>query len=283
VQQSHFFDNPMLVGTVRVADLRREPFSRWFDDGYQGYEARPAALAQIAAAVQADSTLAIEVFFGTWCGDSRRELPRLMRILDDAGLPASRVALYALSDNPGVFKMTPGGREHELFVHRTPTIALLRDGVELGRIVEKPATTVEEDLAAILAGSPAPVPYGAESALHLRYRTGDLAPIKAPSHEFLQAMEDLGDSESLWHYAQYDLLLNGRPADAADLLRLFLTLHPESALGYRLLAQAESELGNSGAALFAVRRALALDPENRAARRLEQRILDAAGTDTGGT
>ena len=278
VQQSHFFETPMLVGAVETADLRQEPFPEWFTPGYQDYRVQPDALTRIVAAAAADSALSIEVFFGTWCDDSRRELPGLLRILDDARFPENRVGLYALSDNPGVFKMTPDGREHELFIHRTPTIVVLRDGVELGRIVEKPEANLEDDLAAILTDAPAAVPYGAESAIHLRYRTNDLALIRAPSTDFLEELEELGDTETLWHYAQYDLLFNGRPADAADVLHLFLTLHPESALGYRLLAQAESELGNSGAALFAVRRALAIDPDSGAAKRLEQRILDASGT-----
>ena len=62
------------------------------------------------------------------------------------------------------------------------------------------------------------------------------------------------------------------------MLRLFLTLHPESALGYRLLAQAEAELGNTGAALFAVRRALTLAPDSEPAQQLEKTILAAAST-----
>ena len=50
--------------------------------------------------------------------------------------------------------------------------------------------------------------------------------------------------------------------------------------GYRLLAQAESALGNTGAALYAVRRALALAPDSKPAQRLEKRILAAAGKGT---
>ncbi len=277
LQQSHFFKNPMLVGIVDSEDLQQDPFSEWFDSGYAQYEVQPEALAHLNEAMD-DAGLSIEIFFGTWCHDSKREVPRVLRVLDDAQVPASRVTLYALSDNPGVFKMTPDGHEHELLVHRTATVVVLRDGVELGRLVEKPSATLEEDLVAILAKSPAPVPYGAESAIHALYRADDKAPVQAPTRAFLDELESLGDTDTLWHYAQYDLLFNGRPADAADVLHLFLTLHPDSALGYRLLAQAESDLGNTGAALFAIRRSLSLAPNNKPAQRLETRILAATGT-----
>jgi tetratricopeptide (TPR) repeat protein len=281
-QQSHFFKDAMLVGVLEPEDLRQEPFAEWFDSGYGDYEVGPAALAQLSEAA-ADDSLSVEIFLGTWCQDSQREVPRVLRVLDEARFPGSRVTLYGLSDHPGVFKTTPGGHEQELLVHRTATIVVLRNGVELGRLVEKPSATLEEDLLAILNESPAPVPYGAESAIHALYRANDAALVRAPTSAFLDQLEALGDTDSLWHYAQYDLLFNGHAADAADVLHLFLTLHPESALGYRLLAQAESELGNTGAALFAVRRALAIDPDNGAAKRLEQRILTSANRRPPGT
>lgn len=279
LQESHFFKDPMLVGVLENEDLRQEPFDEWFDSGYGDYEVGPATLAKLTEAA-ADDELSVEIFFGTWCQDSQREVPRVLRVLDEAQFPGSRVTLYGLSDHPGVFKTTPDGHEQELLVHRTATIVVLRDGVELGRLVEKPSATLEEDLLAILNGSPAPVPYGAESAIHALYRADDRALVRAPTSAFLDQLESLGDTDTLWHYAQYDLLFNGHPADAADVLHLFLTLHPESDRGYRLLAQAESDLGNSGAALYAVRRALALAPGSKAAQRLEARILAAAGTGT---
>jgi len=280
-QQSHFFMNPMLVGVVETEDLRRDPFAEWFDSGYEEYFVQPGTLAHLIKALD-DPALSIEIFFGTWCSDSQHELPRMMRVLDEARFSESRVTLYALSDNPGIFKMAPNGREQELLVHRTATFVVLRNGVELGRLVERPSASLEEDLLGILTDSPAPLPYGAESAIHALYRADDRALVQAPTSEFLDQLESLGDTDSLWHYAQYDLLFNGHPADAADVLRLFLTLHPESALGYRLLAEAEAELGNIGAALFAVRRALTLAPDSEPAQQLEKKILAVASPGSSG-
>lgn len=89
------------------------------------------------------------------------------------------------------------------------------------------------------------VPYGAEPAIHALYRAGNTGLVRAPTRAFLDELEALGDADTLWHYAQYDL-------------------------------------GNSGAALYAVRRALALAPDSKAAQRLEARILAAASAGTAG-
>src|SRR5512140_3208127 len=36
------------------------------------------------------------VFLGTWCPDSRREVPRFLKVADEAGIPPERIKLYAL-------------------------------------------------------------------------------------------------------------------------------------------------------------------------------------------
>jgi ketosteroid isomerase-like protein len=277
IQRSHFFEVPMLVGVVDESDLRQAPFAEWFEAGYEGYAPDVATMASLADSLAAPD-ITIEAFFGTWCDDSTRELPRLLRTLNDTGFAADRLSIVALSDNPGKFKTSPDRQELDSAVHRTPTFIVRRNGAELGRIVERPAASLEADLVAILGAEQPHRPYGAESALHARYLAGDIALIAAPTQAFLDDLEALGDTDSLWHYAYYDLLFNGRPDDAANVLRVFLTLHPDSARGYQLLGQAESDLGNTAAALFALRRALAIEPGNRAAQRLEREILETTGS-----
>ena len=87
------------------------------------------------------------VFLGTWCGDSRREVPRLLRILDDAGVEHSRVRLYNLDRS----KTSRDGLAERWAIERVPTFIVLRRGHEVGRIVERPRSTLEGDLLSLLA------------------------------------------------------------------------------------------------------------------------------------
>jgi thiol-disulfide isomerase/thioredoxin len=93
------------------------------------------------------------VFFGTWCPDSRREVPHFLKIADSAGVPEGRIRLYAVDRS----KKGPDDLTDKYGIDRVPTFIMLRDGREVGRIVEYPRTTLEGDLLAILAaGSDVP-------------------------------------------------------------------------------------------------------------------------------
>ena len=90
--------------------------------------------------------LKIVVFLGTWCPDSTREMPKLLKMLEAANNPNISLDLYAVStsmeDGAGLTK------KHR--VRAVPTIIFFRDGRELGRIIESPATTMENDFLKII-------------------------------------------------------------------------------------------------------------------------------------
>jgi hypothetical protein len=57
-----------------------EPYSTWFLKGYDDYQFNSEAINRLLD-VNKDS-LNIKIVMGTWCPDSRREVPRFVRILD---------------------------------------------------------------------------------------------------------------------------------------------------------------------------------------------------------
>jgi thioredoxin len=89
------------------------------------------------------------VFFGAWCSDSRREVPRFLKIADAAGMAGERVRLYAVDRS----KKSADGLTELYRIELIPTFIFLKDGKEIGRIAEKPATTIEADLLALLAAA----------------------------------------------------------------------------------------------------------------------------------
>ncbi len=89
------------------------------------------------------------VFFGTWCPDSRREVPRFLKVVDMARVPADRVRLYALDRT----KKSDDGLSEKYRIERVPTFIFERGGREIGRITEAPESTIEGDMVSILSGS----------------------------------------------------------------------------------------------------------------------------------
>ena len=91
--------------------------------------------------------LAIEVYLGTWCSDSRNNVPPLMKLLDS--LEQGRVAVK-YHDVPRKASADVKYYVEELKVERVPTFIFYRDGQEIGRIVENPQKSMLEDFIEII-------------------------------------------------------------------------------------------------------------------------------------
>jgi thiol-disulfide isomerase/thioredoxin len=87
------------------------------------------------------------VFFGGWCPDSKREVPRFLKIADAAKFPPRAIKFYALDRT----KKSNDGLTDQFSIERVPTFIFLRGGGEIGRIVETPNVGMEQDMLAILA------------------------------------------------------------------------------------------------------------------------------------
>jgi len=92
----------------------------------------------------------IEVFLGTWCSDSQREVPRFLKIVDELKtkfgkeLPVSFVAVDRSKQQP--VDLLSGKS-----IEKVATFIVYRGDHELGRIVEKPHGLLEDDLLALFA------------------------------------------------------------------------------------------------------------------------------------
>lgn len=112
----------------------------------ENYHADAKAVSEIKAGNKATT---VTVLFGTWCPDSKNYVPRIMRALRDAGNDKLQLKLVGIDNQ--FHQPVDAVQPHQ--ITNVPTIIVERDGRELGRIVETPASkTIEEDLAAILSG-----------------------------------------------------------------------------------------------------------------------------------
>lgn len=142
-------DEQPLVGTVSRAEIEAHR-PDWVT---AQVEASPDAEAAAAlAAVEPGAELT--VYLGTWCSDSKRELARLWRALDDAGVFAEddlpfAVEYVALDRD----KQEPSGRAAAAGVEYVPTFVVSRGGEEVGRVVEIAVDGIERDLLALLSGA----------------------------------------------------------------------------------------------------------------------------------
>ncbi|MEL0633926.1 thioredoxin family protein [Pseudoalteromonas carrageenovora] len=82
------------------------------------------------------------VLFGTWCHDSEREVPRLVKLLDESKVTLASIDYVAVGYN----KRDDAGIAQAHDLQYTPTFIVKDDGKELLRVVEKPTGTLAQDL-----------------------------------------------------------------------------------------------------------------------------------------
>jgi thiol-disulfide isomerase/thioredoxin len=131
----------MLVGELTQGDLYRE--CPLFKENADQYVPDKKAVAKIK---RLKEPVSIIMFLGTWCGDSQRESPKLLKILDSAKNPKISITMYGVDAT----KNEGGGLTKKYDIQRVPTILFLKGGKELGRIVEYPEDTMEADFLAIM-------------------------------------------------------------------------------------------------------------------------------------
>ncbi len=84
----------------------------------------------------------IIIVLGTWCSDSRREVPRFLKLADSLQIPPQNITII------GVDRTKTARVENlvQLNIQLVPTFIILRNGNEIGRIVETPVVSLEHDL-----------------------------------------------------------------------------------------------------------------------------------------
>lgn len=133
----------ILYGYCNPAGLAEEPFGDWFRPRYDEYNVDQIKLDELNTELFYSST--ITVVMGTWCSDSRREVPRFLKILDGLGYDTNALNMICVDRN----KYAEVPELEKLSVQLVPTFIFSNDEIELGRIVESPEESLEADMVKI--------------------------------------------------------------------------------------------------------------------------------------
>lgn len=98
--------------------------------------------AEIALLQAVAEPIEVKVFFGQWCHDSVREVPRLIQLFEQANNGNISASFYALD----TAKSDPQGQALKYGIKRTPTVIVYKNGEELGRFLEYPHTNWANDI-----------------------------------------------------------------------------------------------------------------------------------------
>jgi hypothetical protein len=87
---------------------------------------------------------------GNWCPDTQGGLPDLMKVLDAAGVSPSLWNYQSVDRQKKLLTVDGLSPDSIFWVERVPTVIVLANGKEIGRIIEFPDRSWEEDLYRVL-------------------------------------------------------------------------------------------------------------------------------------
>lgn len=247
-----------VLGTHTHAELLKTIDAEWLATGTEVYEPNPTTTKQIATAIKAVDE--IVVFYGSWCGDSRRELPKMIKTLTAAGYPLGNVRFVGVDKRSATYKKSPDGAADGKQIYRVPTFVFSRDGREFARMIEQPTISMEYDLLTLLTTDDYQPAYPALARVAKLDAAGLLSDPNVTGRNLRMELAPLLSGPRPLNGVAYVLLAEGRVEEAIKLLYVNVLVFPEDANGYDSLAEALAQRMDYANAVAYQRKALTLDP-----------------------
>jgi thiol-disulfide isomerase/thioredoxin len=251
--------NEMLWGISTRSDMEKTPYDSWFVSNYQSYQIDSSLGLLLTPGLQKKM---FTIFFGTWCGDSQREVPRILKVLQYYGVKPNQITLIAVSNHPEAYKQSPGREERGLYIHRVPTLLVSNGKKEMGRIIESPVESLEKDLAKIIGvGGYVPI-YGDISGIIEFIK-------KTPSEKLTEAIalqlpawKEIVKNAYHLNSLGYLLTTNGDWDKAITAYSINSQLFPADNTSFKALANIYAKRGKADMAKAYYRKILETNPHN---------------------
>ncbi len=134
---------PLILGYCPASAMNDSVFFNTWTNEYNNYQPDFETLDSLEGKLE---NVTIKIVFRSTCSDSREQLPRLFKILNELNYNINSITLIGVNrEKQGLSNEAEG-----LDIQLVPTIIFYKDGKEIGRIVETPVESLEKDLLKIL-------------------------------------------------------------------------------------------------------------------------------------
>ena len=141
-----------IIGVFDRKELNKNPHAEWFKKNYSDYALDKETVEKLKPLFE---DIDIKIFMGTWCTDSRKEIPVFYKLMDKLQLDNKKIELIGMT----LEKTTPDSLELNHNIINVPTFIFKKNGEEINRIVEFPIETIEKDILEILTTNDYQNPY----------------------------------------------------------------------------------------------------------------------------
>lgn len=261
--------NKMLLGTFTKKALLDSPYNTWFIKNYNDYTIDSVSASQLKPLLKNKS---FQIFMGTWCGDSRREVPRMLKLLQYCGVPESNIRMVMVNNADTAYKQSPFHEEKGKFIFRVPDLLVYEKGTEAGRIVESPVVSLEKDMLAVLQQNNYRPNYRAAAVMINYFAKDDFATDDLSVAALVTQIKPLaayaGELNSLGRI----LLNEAEYKKAVVLFKVNAAIYPEDVMAKEKLAVALWKSNDLAAAQKCCNEILAVYPNNTTAAAILKKI-----------
>ena len=265
----------ILYGSITKENLTQAPFDKWFVTNYDLYQPNTETIGSIKKLNTKDIT--IQVFLGTWCGDSKREVPRFMKLLNEISFPLQKVQIIAVGASDSLYKRSPQHEENGKGIYRVPVFVFYKNGIEVNRINEYPVFSLEKDMLTILSNKTYIPNYKSFETLKGWMADGTLTDGNITARSLAGQLRPLVASENELNSLGYLWL---KQADTLQALKLFqanAVLYPESANVISSLGEGYYKTGDIKNAVLTLERALELNKDPKLVKDILKILYEAKG------
>ena len=128
----------MINNCTRESVCNFPEFKTMYDAMYDSYTPDAATMTALKPLMQG---VKITIVMGTWCGDSKLQVPHFYKMTDQLGITEQEMTLICVDGQ----KKAENGLIDNMNIDRVPTFIFYKEGQEIGRIVESPKDTLEKD------------------------------------------------------------------------------------------------------------------------------------------
>jgi len=249
----------ILLGKIKKASLNQENYKSWFSKNYENYSPDENAIKDLQSNL---NDYKITVFMGTWCGDSKREVPRFYKIVEVLEFPENQMELIALSNDFNLYKQSPQHEENGLNIHRVPTFIFYKNGKEVNRIVEHPVQSLEKDILKIVNDNNYEPNFEIVKVVNTILEDSGSKGLKKRQ---VKLIKDFGEkTKSYSELNTYGIILytTNRLDEATEVYKLNLKLFPEIQRVYESLANIYVQQGKPKKARKILKKAINKFPDN---------------------
>jgi len=253
-----------LLGQLTKEALSSPPFNQWYINRVDQYDPNSQVLKQIKNLDDYE----IEIFFGTWCGDSRREVPKFIKTLEELDFPDSQLSIIGVNRTKDQYKQSPNGEGAGKKIYRTPTFVFYKDGKEINRIVEFPVVSLEQDILTITSGQQYTPNHLIIAEMDRMLENKGHAAVLDEAKSIARRLEPITDRSSDLVSYGYVQLYRQNIDEAVAILEVNRLLFPDDFIVYKSLAEAYFDQGNNDKAKINYSKALELHPDDEGTLRM---------------